>query len=140
MITAIDTTVVLDVLLADPTYGRRSLAALEQAHQFGRVVACEIVWAETAAAFGERADVSDTMEQLGVDWDPIDRDAAIDAGRRWRQYRDAGGPRTRMIADFLVASHAHGHAERLLSRDRGFYRQWFSDVEIVDPSTPDRAP
>lgn len=140
MITAVDTTVVLDILLADPTFGRRSLAALQEAHQLGSVVACEIVWAETAAAIGGRADVTDTMEQLEVAWDPIDREAAIDAGRRWRQYRDAGGPRTRMVADFLVASHAHGHAERLLSRDRGFYRQWFSDVEIVDPSAPQPAP
>lgn len=140
MITAIDTAVVLDVLLADPTYGRRSLAALEQAHLLGRVVACEIVWAETTAAIGGRADAGDTMEQLGVDWDPIDREAAIDAGRRWRQYRNAGGPRTRMVADFLVASHAHGRAERLLSRDRGFYRRWFSDVLIVDPSATDAAP
>lgn len=140
MITAVDTAVVLDILLADPTFGRRSLAALEEAHQLGSVVACEIVWAETAAAVGKRADVSDTMERLGVDWDPVDREAAIDAGQRWRQYRDAGGPRTRMVADFLVASHAHGRAERLLSRDRGFYRRWFSDVEIVDASTTDPTP
>ncbi len=140
MIPAVDTTVVLDVLLADPTFGRRSLAALEQAHQLGRVVACEIVWAETAAAIGGRVDVGDTMARLGVDWDPIDCEASIDAGGRWRQYRDAGGPRARMVADFLVASHAHGRAERLLSRDRGFYRHWFSDVEIVDPSATDPAP
>lgn len=138
MITAVDTNVLLDVLLADEDFGPDSLAALADAHRSGRVVACEVVWAEIAAAIGSRADVLGTMERLGIGWDLLDRDAAIDAGGRWRQYRDAGGTRTRMIADFLVAAHARAKADRLLSRDRGFYRQWFSDVSVVapSPSTP----
>lgn len=138
MITAVDTNVVLDVLLADADFGRGSLAALTDAHRGGRVVACEVVWAEVAAAIGNRADVIDTMDRLGVGWDVLDRDAAIDAGARWRQYRDAGGTRARMVADFLVAAHAGARADRLLSRDRGFYRQWFSDVTVVEPASSTR--
>jgi hypothetical protein len=39
-----------------------------------------------------------------------------------------------MIADFLIASHATERADRLLTRDRGFYRQWFEGLVVLDPS------
>lgn len=53
----------------------------------------------------------------------------------WRAYRASGGPRERVAADFLVGAHAQEHAERLLTRDRGFHRAAFSGLVIVDPST-----
>jgi predicted nucleic acid-binding protein len=39
-----------------------------------------------------------------------------------------------VIADFLVGAHAAEQAGRLLTRDRGFNRQAFADLMIVDPS------
>jgi len=39
-----------------------------------------------------------------------------------------------VVADFLIGAHALEQAERLLTRDRGFHRQAFSDLVIVDPS------
>lgn len=42
--------------------------------------------------------------------------------------------RERVVADFLVGAHAMLHADRLLTRDRGFYRKHFARLEILDPS------
>jgi predicted nucleic acid-binding protein len=39
-----------------------------------------------------------------------------------------------MIADFLIGAHALHQANRLLTRDRGFYRDYFDGLEILDPS------
>lgn len=39
-----------------------------------------------------------------------------------------------MITDFIVGAHAIIQCQRLLSRDRGFYRSSFSTLEIRDPS------
>jgi predicted nucleic acid-binding protein len=39
-----------------------------------------------------------------------------------------------MIADFLIGAQALLQADRLLTRDRGFYRGYFDDLEIIDPS------
>jgi predicted nucleic acid-binding protein len=56
------------------------------------------------------------------------------AGATWRQYRRDHGKRDRLIADFLVGAHAATQCDRLLTRDRGFYRSYFQQLTIVDPA------
>ena len=77
------------------------------------------------------------MEKLGVQFDAAGSDAAQMAGSLWRQYRSKakGSVREHLIPDFLIGAHALLQAEILLSRDRGFYRQYFSKLRVIDPST-----
>ena len=35
---------------------------------------------------------------------------------------------------FLIGAHALECADALITRDRGFMRKWFSDLQIIDPS------
>ncbi len=46
------------------------------------------------------------------------------------------GQRIRLIADFVVGAHALTQAERLLTRDRGFYRSYFGALALLDPTGP----
>ena len=39
--------------------------------------------------------------------------------------------RNHLITDFLIGGHATDLGERLLSRDRGYYRNYFPDLEVV---------
>ena len=74
-----------------------------------------------------------SLLQAGDEGTPVG--ALAEAGRLWRAYRDRGGPRTRMVADFLVGSHALFVSDRLLTRDRGFYAAHFKGFPVWDPQT-----
>ena len=60
----------------------------------------------------------------------------VDAGKAWKEYRSRGGSRKRIVSDFLIASHALNQADRLLTRDRGFYRSYYQKLQVVDSSSP----
>ncbi|WP_051581472.1 type II toxin-antitoxin system VapC family toxin [Pseudonocardia acaciae] len=133
MITAVDTNVLIDVFGADEKYGPSSRDALRASLDAGRIVVCDIVWAETTAAFRGEDDAGNALRTLGADFVATDPSAASAAGEAWRRYRRSGGPRTRVIADFLVAAHALYHADRLLTRDRGFFGSYFPTLTLVEP-------
>lgn len=136
MITAVDTNVLLDVLLPDPVFGPPSLAALERAAGEGRLSVCEAVYAETASRFASTADLSDFFRAARIELMPSSPEALGLAGRLWREWNGAreGAANRRYLADFLVAAHAMTHCGRLLTRDRGFCRSMFSGLSVLDPS------
>ncbi len=134
MITAVDTNILVDVLNADPTFGRGSGAALRRCVGEGGLIACEVVWAEVTSAFETPEDAAETMRRFGILFSSLRREAALLAGGGWRAYRRRGGRRDRVPSDFLIGAHASTDADRLLTRDRGFYRAYFGDLSILDPS------
>ncbi len=135
MITAVDTNVLLDVLSADASFGGASRRALAAARADGALIVSEVVLAELSSAYTGAGSAREVLDRLQIDFVPSTAQIAADAGGAWRAYREAGGPRTRIVADFLIGAHAARAADRLLTRDRGFYRTIFSDLVIVDPST-----
>jgi len=134
VISAVDTTVILDIV-GSSAYEEQALRALRQAEAEGGLVACEVVWAEVGAAFPRPEEGDRVLEWLRIGFDAMDRAVARTTGSTWRAYRQAGGPRSRVVADFLIGAHAAVRADRLVTRDRGFFRSYFSDLEILDPTS-----
>lgn len=129
-----DSSVLLDVFGADPTFGAASRAALRRCVREGDLVACDVVWAEVVASLKANDPADEAMRRLGVRFSPLEASAATAAGTSWRSYRREGGTRVRLVADFLVGAHARTQADRLVTRDRGFYRRYFADLRILDPT------
>ena len=106
MITALDSSVLLDVVLEDPTHRDRSLAALRAAHSAGVLVVCPVVWSEVRAALREPKRINEHLGAAGIRFDPFDEECADLAGDLWRAYRTAGGRREHLVPDFLIGAHA----------------------------------
>ena len=135
MITAVDSSVILDVLTGDPGNASLSLAALRKASLEGRLIVGESVIAEVRPAFESNALFEEFLGDWGLEFMPSTLGRSNRAGEMLRNMlarkrRQEG----RILPDFLIGAHALEHADRLLARDRGFLRDYFTELALWDPS------
>jgi predicted nucleic acid-binding protein len=132
MATAIDSSVLLDVLLADPAHMVSSEAALRAAAGQGGLLVCEVVIAEITPVL-PGASIREFLSDWHIQFVPSTVESATLAGEMFRAYLERGGKRGRVVPDFLIAAHAQIHAGSLLARDRGYYRDYFKGLNLVEP-------
>ena len=132
MITAVDTNVLLDILIPSDQHGPQSKAWLVAAYDAGAIVVSDIVYAELVPSFRDRAALAGALQEIGATPSPIDSSIAYEAGLRWKRYRSAGGSRERIITDFLIGAHALSAADVFLTRDRGFFSTYFPELKRPD--------
>ncbi len=155
MISAVDTNVLLDILIPGAPHGDASEQMLAEAAQAGAVVISEAVYAELAAYFDNGEEIGRLLTDTGLRLQPSSPAALRRAGEAWRAYarrRPASfvcpqcgaeqavhcgrcgasvGPRQHLITDFMIGAHASVHAGRLLTRDRGYYTTYFPDLMLA---------
>jgi len=131
MISALDSSVILDVLTGDPQFADTSEALLHRAAAEGKLVLSECVLAEVAPAFKDEQSVLEFLADWQIEFVPSSRDSAILAGRNFARYLARGGRSGRIMADFLIGAHATHHADRLLARDRGYLRDYFRTLKVL---------
>lgn len=128
MITSVDSSVLFDLFVTDSPHHFCSRGWIKDAYDAGAIIVCDIVYAELVPAFPERAGLDGALRELGATLSPIDSSIAYEAGVRWRRYREAGGPRNRIITDFFIGAHALAVADSFLTRDRGFFSTYFPEI------------
>jgi predicted nucleic acid-binding protein len=135
---AVDTSVLVDII-GDSPGAAAAEAALREALAAGPVVACEVVLAEVVAGLGHSDVVMDTFDEIGLRFSPLEQRAAVRAGEMQRRYRErlrqgtAAGPVRRSVPDFLIGAHALLQCQGLITRDAGFFRDYFKGLKVIVP-------
>ncbi len=136
---AVDSNVLIDFIGNDPLAADAADQALRRALGSGPVVACDVVVAEVVTGLGHGSAVMDALDDLGIDFSPLERRSAVRAGEMQRRYleRRRGAVQRpeplRVVADFLVGAHALLQCQGLITRDAGFYRDYFKGLKVIVP-------
>lgn len=156
MITAVDTNALLDILIPESQHGLSSKERLDEASASGGLIICELVYAELSSQFQYQKTLDSFLSETGIRLIPAGREALYMAGLTWRGYakmktsmlqcpgcgNKTGIPRCKkcgaaisvrqhIISDFIIGAHALCHADRLLTRDRGYYKTYFKDLALL---------
>ena len=132
MITAVDSSVLIDVLTDDARYAGVSESALRKARREGSTIVCGAALAEVVPVLEEGV-VDRFLKEWELVFVPASRESSLLAGSHFYQYLRRGGKRGRVLADFLIGAHAQFFAQRLLTRDRGYYRDYFKSLAVWEP-------
>ncbi|MFQ6026863.1 MAG: type II toxin-antitoxin system VapC family toxin [Dehalococcoidia bacterium] len=154
MITALDTNVLLDILIPGAPHAAQSKALLDEAHQAGAMVINEVVYADLASQFPSQDSLDEFLERTGIRLEPSQREALYAAAEAWQIYLSRRGPalqcaqcgqpqsmtctscgnpiqfRQHVLPDFLIGGHAAKQGDQLLTRDRGYYHTYFPDLVL----------
>lgn len=131
---AADSSVLIDVIAGNDDDSAAAAEAVRQALRIGPVVLSEVALAEICTAFHGGAEVLHFLEELGIRFDAMEAKSALRAGEMQRRYRQRGGNRSRTVADFLIGAHAMMQCDALITRDAGFYRDYFKGLRIIVPA------
>ena len=154
MITAVDTNVLVDVLGGPGSNTERSAAALAGAVDVGSLIVSDVVYAKLAVRLSLE-DLERFLTRTRIERVSSSAPALHLAGRTWSTYLSrrpdsfvcsacgASNPlacgrcgsriasRQHLLPDFIIGAHALFHADRLLTRDHGYYRTYFPDLELA---------
>ena len=120
--------------MEDKTYADSSMHLIEEHLLKGALIISPVAFAECAASFAAPNDFIRIAREMGIRYEPFTLEVCTLAASFWRKCRSKGRPRRRILADFLIGAHAQLLANALLTRDRGFYRSYFNELQVVTPS------
>ena len=158
MIYAVDTNVLLDILIPASPFQHLSLSCLTRLDDDDQLILCEVVYAELASQFPGPEDLDLFLSDTGIGLVHSNRASLIEAGLVWKRYalrrpkgvvcpvcgenalpecprcRETIRVRQHILPDFLVGAHAKALADTLITRDRGVYKTYFQRLQLLDPS------
>ncbi|MGO8740326.1 type II toxin-antitoxin system VapC family toxin [Rhodoblastus sp.] len=129
----VDTNVLIDIFQNDPIWAGKSIDALANAAARGPLGINEIIYAELAAGFDDRATLDRELALLPIGWAALTKDALALAGRTFRRYRREGGAKNNVLADFFIGAQASVEGFVILTRDVRRYSNYFPEVALVRP-------
>jgi len=132
-LTLVDTCILLDIVQPDPSWLDWSLDQLELAANRGPLLINPVIYAEFAAGYPSIESAEVALAGFGTRLEELPREALFLAGKAYRQYRERGGTRSGVLADFFVGAHAAVRDIPVLTRDTSRIRTYFPTVALISP-------
>ena len=129
----VDTNVLVDVLANDPEWADWSIAQLRAQAQIHRLCINPVIYAELSLTFNTVEALDETLAGLRIPIIDIPRPALFLAGKAFVQYRQQGGTKANVLADFFIGAHAAVAGWPVLTRDVRRYAGYFPTVALVSP-------
>ncbi len=130
----VDTNVLIDVAVDDPTWGEWSATQLALARDTDRLALNAIIYGELSVHFDTVETLESVLapfrfERLHLPWE-----AAFLAAKAFKRYRQGGGAKIAPLPDFFIGAHAAVAGYPLLTRDPRRCRRYFPKVKLISPA------
>ena len=157
MIFAVDTNILLDILIPNTAHVESFISYLMSIGVDNELIISDVVYAELGSQFLSSRDLNSFLLNTSIRVVPSNENSLFEASTAWKKYSErkkdvidcpACGKRQKVtcdfckeiiayrqhiLSDFLIGAHAKIHADKFITRDRGFYRTYFHDLNILTP-------
>lgn len=159
MITAIDTNILIDILIKDPEFNEKSKELLENQGRVGSLIISLIVYSELIVFFLKKHEtkiavskLDEFLDDMNVQVSEFTKEDLVMSAEAWQRFTDSKSVicpkcgisnqfnckkcklqvfwRNHILTDFLIGAHAQNHANTILTRDRGYYKRYFK-VKVI---------
>lgn len=129
----VDTNVLVDLLQDDPQWADWSIGQLRAQSKVHRLAINPVIYSELSVTFSTVEALDRTIDDLGLTLIEIPRPALFLAAKAFVRYRQQGGQKNNVLADFFIGAHAAVSGYPLLTRDTRRYSTYFTGVALIAP-------
>ena len=159
MIFAVDTNILLDILIPNTAHVESSLSYLMSigSDENNELIISDVVYAELGSQFLSSQDLNSFLRTTSISIIPSNETSLFEASIAWKKYSERKkdmmicltcGKRQKVIcasckeiivyrqlilSDFLIGAHATIHADKFITRERGFYRTYYHILNVLTP-------
>ena len=128
----VDSNVLLDILIPDPTWDEWSSATLAEVAESSLLAINPIIYTEISIGFDHIEDLEaalpEELQREALPWD-----AAFLAGKAFLAYRRRRGRKLSTLPDFFIGAHAAVRGYTLLTRDSRRFGSYFPTLTLIAP-------
>ncbi len=129
----VDTNVIVDVLEDESRWFEWSSRQMRNQSKVHELLINPVIYAELSPGFESQRSLDEELKGMDIGFRELSKPALFIAGVAHRYYRNAGGSRQSVLADFFIGAHAAVLGCAILTRDVRRYPGYFPRVPLLSP-------